>query len=902
MTINFNYDKKFTENYVNAQIESNADINVMNIGYTGFVFLKQLLQNYPELFDKNGSILFYIECGGKTIKPDFLYLVFENMVANSNNAIVKAKLNNIPLYTVVQDPFLQWARYLQSTSVFPVLEPIMSTCNEVLKQFIDSGKHFEYKNLNLSIGQIKPLCVTNTGENVSELILYVAYLYNFFINCNPFVFNEVLTGSSTQLFMEAINNHINIFFTKLIEEGTYVYKDSEVVSNSFKFNSLDQLYSDVNNIKYFKFEEVKTLITNVLNFNRIKEIRDSVSSTLCSMERESITNQNIIQFSDCYCGYISIINNLVDIVIKNNFYYKNLLSNMPYFNSNNVDYHELSLMTSYALTGGKNPFIINEFEQYEGCCDANSLHSYPDIDKQQLDTKIDKPTIVGYKPFVSSNMFLEIINGYVTEKFEDFQSDTLLNKPIGVDECDLDTTKIRIDKILNALYLNGKFGLYSSSISSSLKYLISKQQMSTQWKSILFLANLCNVIYDNKFGSRMLPAYILSFYPEYLLEYMKNNKKRSLEKFDFITYFCLHHTAMNENRIKKLSSMLMSIMYLNNKRYVTFVNKHAATITKVLISGAHVIQPYIKAVTNRIDALCIGGISLASKCIDSNPLCRGYYFVVSTQGNSEQLNAFYEFAKRITNRDVFEIVKTAVINKSDRSLADIITNAASTMFNKNNLPATLMSYNINDTTGEYSVKGSDFYINLMTTNKIPIYKLIGTYIFPEINANDAQLPVFYSRNISIDNKVSMPLENKLVFGNNTYTCSTVDRGTEYLLPVYDFASAFSNVNLSFMQPSGYKLLQIYTGNSELAKNNLFFVFTNNYNIFLEDETPIFDVYDTLTSGKINNSSTGIFNTSISTTESADASLNGVPNTINNTVRTNRLMLNGVNKGPVPNVN
>lgn len=901
MTINFNYDKQFTEKYVKSQIDNYSDINVMNIGYKGFVFLKQLFQNYPELFDKNGSILFYIECGGKTVKSDFLYLMFENMVTNSNNGIIKAKLNNIPTYTVSQDPFLQWARYLQDTSTFLILEPVMSTCNEVLKQFINSGKTFNYKNLKLSIGKIKPLCVTNIGENISELILYIAYLFNFFINCNPFTFNEVLTGSSTQLFMEAINNHINVFFTKLIEEGTYISPNSDTMNNNFKFNSLDQLYSDVNNIKYFKQNEVKSVIDNILNYNRIRNIRNNVANTLQSMEGETITNQNIIQFETCYEGYISVISNLVDIIINNNYYYKNILSNIPHFSSNNIDYHELSLLTSYALTGGDEPFIINEYEQYEGCCDKRSLYSYYGIDEQKLTTKINKPTISGNKPFVSSNVFNSIITGFVAEKFEDHQNNTFSNKPISIDESHLNNTKIRIDKILNALYLNGKFGLYSKSINDSITYLLNNTNLEMEWKSILYLANLCSVLYDNPFGSKILPSYILSFYPEYLLKYMINNKFNSLSKFDFITYFCLHHSEVNKTRINKLLNMLISILYLHNDDYVNFVNEQASIITKVLISNAIIVQPYIKQITDKIDAICIGGVSLGAKYIDTNLLSRGYYFIVSTQGNSENLNAFYEFSKCITNTATFELIKTAIKTNSYTSMADAVSQAAATLFYNNNLPTLLSNYNLNTETGDYSLKGYEYFINLTTTNDIPIYKFIGTYIFPEINANHAQMPTFYSRSINIDNIAGRPLENKIEFNKTTYNCSTVDRGTEYNIPIYDFNSTFNNVNLSFIQPSGYKLLQIYTPNGELYKNNLFFVFTSNYNNFEQSNYPIFDVYDTIGSNVANESNTGLFNSSISTTMAADRRLNDVPPSYDNTLSTNRIMLNGINKGPVANV-
>lgn len=909
MTINFNYDKKFTEAYVNAQTDSYADIDVLNIGYKGLTFLKQVFKNYPEYFSNLGSVLFYIECGGKTIKPDFLYLAFENMITNSNNNIIKAKLNNIPLYTITQDTYIQWARYLQATSIFHVMEPVMSVCNEVLKKFINDGKNFVYKNINLSIGKIKPLCVNNLGENIADLTIYVAYLYNFFINCEPFKFNEVIAGSSTQLFTEAINNHINNYFTRLINEAAYISKNGNSIDNNFKFNSLDSFYSDVENITYFKEEDIINTIKGILNLNKILEIRNNIALTVCETEGDiTITNQNIIQYETCYKGYLNVLSNLIDIIVKNNFYYKNIFSFIPSYGQNSIDYHELALLTSYALSSGEKPFIIDECEQYKGCCDVNSLKSYPDIDKQELITKINKPSIVNYKPFISSNVFLDIITGYVAEKFENRQNNVLTNRPIEIDDTLLNNTKIRIDKILNALYINGKFGLYSSSIESAMKYLWNNNNLLFEWKSVLYLCNLFNVIYDNKLASIVLPAYILSFFPEYLLKYMTNNKNNNLNKFDYLIYFCLHHTQINELRINKLTNMALSIMYLYTDSYVDFVNKQASNITKILTTNAIISQPYIKMITDHIDVICIGGVSLGMKYIDTNPLSRGYYFVESTQGTSEQLNSFYEFSKRITNNDTFELINTAIKTNNNNSLKDTINQAATILYNKNKLPLMLSSYTINTKTGEYSYNDYSFIMNLTTTNNIPIYKLITAYIFPEINANHIQTPAFYSRQININSTTNKPLENKIEFNGEVYSCSVIDRGIDYNIPIYDFSTSFNNISLSFAQPNGFKLLQINTPNGELMKNNCFFVFTNNIIYFDDDDTqPVFNVYDTINNdistglaNKDGETGTTLITTELPTTATASGYFNGtLDETRGDRFKTNRIQLLGVDKQPIP---
>ena len=148
MTINFNYDRNFTSNYVDKQLEESPFVEMLNVGYKGLTFVKQLFRNYPYLFGDNASTLFYIEYAGKTIKPEILYLAFENMLTNSNDNIVKAKLNNIPLFTINQDPIIQWARYLQATSKFTIFEPVLSMNNAALKSFIGNNKEFNYKNIH----------------------------------------------------------------------------------------------------------------------------------------------------------------------------------------------------------------------------------------------------------------------------------------------------------------------------------------------------------------------------------------------------------------------------------------------------------------------------------------------------------------------------------------------------------------------------------------------------------------------------------------------------------------------------------------------------------------------------------------------------------------------------------
>ena len=918
MTLNFNYDKNFVSNWVKTNTKESEDVvELMTNDFIGLNYVKTLFRNYPELFDDNSAILFYIEYAGRRVRGDYLYLLFEHFMTNSNNNIIKAILNDIPLYTMQQDPIIQWARYLQSTSKFTVFEPVLTNNNNALKSFINNNKSFNYKNIQLSISTIKPLCVNNNGENVAELLIYIAYLFNFFINLSPYIFNEVVNGSSTQTFMLTIEEHINEQFNKLITIGKYINPQSKNISSEFKFKTVEELYSDINNIKYFDENDIKSVIKTILNNKTIMSIRNKVLQLNDPDLSKAINEQNKITDKLCYQGYIRVMENLIDIVVKHNYYNKNILSKLPVFNENNYSLHELILLTSYAIAGGNHPFIINDYEQYECALDPKLIKDYPLIDKQQLTTKILPSKLVNNKPFVSSNVFLEIISGYLYQEFETYQTEVFSHPNIHVEEKDIeDITKhnkneLTMDKLINMLYLNGKYNLHTQQMKTIFDYMTNNKDNTTfneDYNQILLLANLCSVIYKNKFGSYILSAYILSYLPEYITLYCsRNGNNKTLNKFSFIKFFCLEHKSLKTDRITKLANMEMSLLYLYNKQYIKFVNKTVDKITKILMTNSYIIQPYVIGTSSNVNIIPIGGISLGSRFIDTNPLTRGYYFVVNTQGNSEELYTFYTFIKNIDQKEIRAYQYSEEIG-SKSAVLDIIHNELNNV-NKN-IPLTLSNYKFDINTGKFTQLTNNFYKDLKTSNGLNIDELLYNYSFDNINAKDTQEPKFYSRLISVNQNVTKPIENMIMFDNEKLPCSITDRAEEYELPYYDFSTLFKPVELSFIQPNGYSLIKIYTPNNELIKNNLFFVFTPlNINELTNDlnnnDHPVFNVYDTIQ----NNTNTGktkdknkqgatIFDTNLSTIEGSTKRLAKVIPTPNNTFSTHRMKIVGKDTIPI----
>ena len=359
------------------------------------------------------------------------------------------------------------------------------------------------------------------------------------------------------------------------------------------------------------------------------------------------------------------------------------------------------------------------------------------------------------------------------------------------------------------------------------------------------------------------------------------------------------------DRVAKLANMEMSILYLYNKDYVKFVNNTVNKLTKILATNSYIVQPYVISTSSNIAAIPIGGISLGSRFIDTNPLSRGYYFVVNTQGNSEELYAFYQFIKGIGEKEIraFDYAEKHGENKQSdiKTTLDIIYNELSKNTKGSNIPVLLGSFNIDEKTGKYSYKTNNWFKDLKTSNNIPIYKIMSDYSFNAISAKDSQYPCFYSRSINKFQQVSQPVQNGIVFGKERLPCSINDRAEEYELPIYDFSTMFGPVEMAFVQPNGYKLLKIYTPNGELIKNNLFFIFTQ-YNTLIDennDSVPKFNAYDTIQNGvstgvvdKCGKTSANIFTTNLPTLETVSKRMSNVIPTRNNTFSTNRMKIIG----------
>ncbi len=882
------YNQNFTTNYVKAQDKSISYKDPAMLNYSAISFTREVFSKYPELLGLGAQTLMYIQYAGRAVKPEMLYDIFENMMTNTNIDIIKSIVSGKNPYNIEQDGFILWARLLYEQQKIVTFEPSMNICTEILNNFIKNDREFIYKTRPLRMYDVKPIMYTNVGENISDLLPYIAYIYNFFINGNPYLFNDLTSGSNIQLFLNNVNDVFNIFYSKLIKEGRNV--DANDASQEF-FN-LDHFFSDVDHIKKFNTGTVIQMYEKMLSTDTIIPIRTRI--LVDSITDEDVEEQTSIPIQVCKAGFMNVLENLFEIVVNKNYITLNVFDKIPMFDPSVIDYHTLSLINEYCITGGNQLFNINTNEEIEGCLESNNIGTYPTIPPQHLDTDISTNSLSSLRPFISSNLYSTMTSGYVISKFIEHQNDVFNNEPIIIDESLLDTEKFSdsdISEKLISLYVNGKWMCHNSQLIKLLEYLMSIQSFKNEMQGIHYLGRIFATMLGKKANASILPAYILSFLPEYILNFMIGNSQQSVNNFSLMTYFCLHH-RLEMKRIQKLIDIEKSIMFMYNKKYTRFVNSKVGEFIKILSLEPYIVQPYAKGISNNIDMYAIGGISLVGNAIYANPLIRAYSFIVSTQGVSQELQTFYEWTRGITSEDVIELLNTSINEHNTVFLKELLIKSYDRQMKTNNIPNTLLNYNVDklkENKGQYTMKTYPYFIDLLTKNGIRIYDLLGTYTFPVASAKDTQPIEIITRSIDFKTDkfiAKKPLKGFIDYNGQQYAINSSSIGTDYDIPYYDYSADFRTVVLAFEKPSIYKLLQLYTPNGVNFKNNLFYIFTKVDVSLFGDKKYSMAYQDVMTN-------------KLPTMESSVGRISGIPNVKEQEFETNRVVSNGISRKVMP---
>ena len=822
-----NYNKDFTETVVNAASDNfNAIQDIIGVKYKAIEFTNKIFERYPELMDGKGSTLYYILNAGQTKKVAVMYTIFETFVKNSQPAVFASILRGIEPINKDVDPIFSWARYLKKTRKCYIYEPVLSFNNKVLQEFLNS-KTFKLKDRAMTLNDIRPLCYTNTGENIADLLPYIAYLYNFFINCNNYTFGEILAGSTHNSFFESIEANFTKYYQKLIAS-----------TNGMNMTKLFAKPHEL--IKHFSNDVLKSMYSEMLNPENIIQIRnDIIMNDDTKQLQKAISQQTCVTKSVVQAGFHKALCDLVEIVIHHNPITK-VFRKIPLFCAKTLNEYELGQWTAYAMSGGTEPFMINKDLTYMGIGDIQSHGTIDFLPPQRLVTEIKQLSTGSKKPFINSSIGLQLASAYAKSKFTEYQNDILNDFPITIDESFIATEKHGTDtmeNIITGLFVNGIYAKEWDALKNIFAILKSNPRFMKSIENIMKIPSLLDSFFTNTYGTKIMSAYILSFIPDWILKFIVTNgaalgiklpptKAVNINMFCPMAMFCQNH-ELDNLRIEKLLALETSLMYLHNKAYTNFINDRVNEFVTILNNNAYIQQPYVKGTSDNVGVYAIGGRDLVAKAGLSNPLLRAYWFVALTQGTCATMETFYDWVKYVDNQSIYDIIAQGILEGNVNSIKTVLTTRYNEMISSNNVPLMLSNYTFNND-GSWVVNVTPYYIDLNLPNGMPLIQFLIGYTFNETHAKniaDNELimkPIKFVNNQFIAERTMF---NKAIFGTNHVSAVLSEFGTNFKLPYYDFNAVLDDFSVEISAPPGYNNIYLQTDSGRQVGNDVYFLYT-----------------------------------------------------------------------------
>lgn len=821
------YNKEFTETVAKAKNDHfNPIQDILGHKYRAIDFTNKIFERYPELMDGKGATLFYILNAGQTKKVAVMYTIFETFVQNSQPSTYASILKGVEPINKDVDPIFAWARYLKKTKKCYIYEPVLSFNNKVLQEFIDN-KTFKVKDRATTFNDIRPLAFINTGENIADLLPYIAYLYNFFINCNNYTFGEILAGSTHNSFFESIEANFSKYYQKLIAS-----------TNGMNMTKLFAKPHEL--VKHFSPDVLKAMYSEMLNPENIIQIRNEIIMNDASKQlQKAVSQQTEVTLPVVQAGFHKVMNDLIDIVIQKNPITK-LFKKLPLFCSKTLNEYELGQWTAYALSGGSEPFMINKDLTYMGVGDIQNHGSIDFLPPQQITTEVKRLSTEAKKPFVNASIGLQLASAYAKHKFTEYQNDILNDFPISIDESFIATEKHgtdRMENLITGLFVNGIYGRDWDSLKAIFAVLKKNQRFIRTIDGIMKVPALLESYFKNPFGAKIMSAYILSFIPEWLLQFVATNggaidiktsqtQSININRFCPMAFFCQKH-EIDHLRIEKLLALETSLMYLHNKNYTNFINEQIDEFMTVLNTNSYIQQPYVKGTSDKIDVYAIGGRDLVAKAGLSSPLLRAYWFVALTQGTCSSMETFYEWVKYLDNQNAHDIIALSIVDGDINTIKKVLTNKYNEMISSNNVPILLSNYTFNPD-GTWSLKPTPYYTELTLPDGTPLINFLIGYAFNEAHAKniaDNELimkPIKFVNNQFVAERSSF---NKARFGDTQVGAILSEFGVAYKLPYYDFNAVLDDFGIEVSAPPGYNTLYIQTDSGRQVANDVYFIYT-----------------------------------------------------------------------------
>ena len=793
-------------------------------------FTYQLFLTRPELFGENAETLVYAQYAGHRFKPASYYNIYEVFIKQTNRKLIQDKRtgkydpNNPFKYDA--DYIITWARIIQRNQLILEFEPVMRQLKNILNDWF-ANPMIEYGGSKYPLSFFRPLCYNYSGENITSLIPYIAYLFTFFIYCYPYEFDEGQSESSVFGFYKAVDDWYMKHYIQLAED-----------------TGIDVIKGDLTDLAKIADKYWVDMLNHMLNTVEIIRLRNEEIERTPSLLDQCISDQNACTVEKIRRGFNDVLTNLIKLTVANSPV-KKIFNAIPQFNPKHIDTTELMMLTQYCLAGGDQPFIVepeidavieipNKLPNYSYLLhgDPECVQPYPKeiIGKQHLPSHIKPFHHCIHRPFSASDFNLECLTAYIRQEFEQKQTDILDDNPIAIDESMLrdNLYPLPLANLIANLFVNGLWMYDNSSMCCALKALSQNRRFASEISDILSLTSVCQVCYNNRQASILVTPLILSYLNTELLDNCLNDYL--LQSFSPMTYVCLLDVP-SPNRIKKLVDMLTSLLYIANPLYDRFVQMCVNDFSQLLLTNPIIQQVYVKGLDDAADIYAIGGCELYNYSHFSNPLIRGYGWVINVFGNCEQIETFYKWIYNLDNTALFQVINDSLNNVE---VIEVSLKAQWVkMIGANRIPKLLSNWTFSEK--GYIMKNVPYFLDLQTSDNEYILSLLCKYTYPYSNPRRSISRQIIFREIEYKRlklKVHRPVPNGMISRvhdsrDNAIRTNAEIRltGTAERLPVYDYNGSMEDISIIYSAPRGRRVVKLLLFNSRYIQNSTVWFFT-----------------------------------------------------------------------------
>lgn len=799
--------------------------------YLNIALTMELLQNHPELFENIATNLIYLLQTGMNYKKNVIFDLFKSMFTTSYVLSDKDSNKMLNIQNASKDSFIEtqsllilFSYYVWKHKDFKPFEPSLDLCRQAYNLY-SSNQEIYYKGIKLQLKELEPLCYNCNGDNLLEWIPYFCYIATFYVDGQPYkFFEEIGSESSYNGLLGTIDNYFGTYYKALL-------KDTGNESEMFVLKDHEKTFELLGN------NNLKNMLSQMLNFDNVIELRNQELRKSLHLLEENFNDQSGLHLEFMSQRFKENMDTIVEMIIENNPINK-LYNAFPTFEPMSIDtsmktlnLEELAKMTQYVMAGNNSGYIIDHDYKFVplqwGI--TNSDYDAGIIKKQGINkTSLNKFQFCSGRPFSDADIGLQICSAFVKERFYQ-QQQNVFTEPNFQDEVKIDESAFESEEMQQTLLNNFVGGLWRTSfveMNTALSGLMRfNDKFKTDVKNILNLQKICSKVYVQITAARSIGTYLLSYLKEMILIHVSNND--DINTFNYFRYLSHYIYPMldedNYARINKIHDMLISIGFIQSKKYADIVNESMKDLSKY-ISNSVVQIPYLKGNADLSEIYSIGGLSMYDKMIDPNPFNRAYYFMRQTFGSSENIETFYRWVKELNDKTAFALIGNAASYDTVTDILNTWNNSA-----KKNPPTIIQNYlfTLSETDLKVVRKNSGYWVDLKVKDGSNVYAYLMKYMYKEVIGSYID-DIIVTRSLTPNDgfKAGDSVKKEFLFSNTKVPITISETGHDsYRIPRYKYVGDIKVMGLGFVNPPGHRLIQINLDSIDRTNNSTVFIFT-----------------------------------------------------------------------------